>query len=180
MQKLNKYIYNSLFLNLLLIIISIIALINPYISLKIISYIIASFLIVLGMFFIIDYSTSIFFISFLPNGIWYLVLGIIIFMYPDYFMIIIPIILGLIIIMQTINNFLISLKFSNVDYKISFLSILLSVLTFILGIIIIVNPYESTLVLTKFISLFVLISCIINVIQLIIYKVNMKKVIKTI
>ena len=84
-KKLNKLLTSSIITSLLFLLIGIIIVIYPENSIKVLSTLLAIFLVVNGLYLIVIGADirNIFFIDFFPTGILSLVLGILMILYPN-------------------------------------------------------------------------------------------------
>lgn len=67
-------------------------------------------------------------------------MGIILLLYPDILVILIPIVVGMFVIVNSIVDIQLSLVLKDCGYNMWFLSIILSILTIVCGIIIMIKP----------------------------------------
>ena len=102
LKKFNKYINISIILTLLFLALGILVVCFPTTSIKVIAIIIAILLIVGGIFLISDYGISIFWVNLTAVGILSILMGIILLLYPDILVILIPIVVGMFVIVNSI------------------------------------------------------------------------------
>ena len=69
LNKLNKFLYSSIIISIIMFIIGLIFIIYPEVSFITITYILSILLIVNGIYFLIEKESSIFFSSFLTLGV---------------------------------------------------------------------------------------------------------------
>ena len=127
LKKFNKYINISIILTLLFLALGILVVCFPTTSIKVIAIIIAALLIVGGIFLISDYGISIFWVNLTAVGILSILMGIILLLYPDILVILIPIVVGMFVIVNSIVDIQISLVLKDCGYNMWFLSIILSI-----------------------------------------------------
>ena len=109
LKKFNKYINISIILTLLFLALGILVVCFPTTSIKVIAIIIAILLIVGGIFLISDYGISIFWVNLTAVGILSILMGIILLLYPDILVILIPIVVGMFVIVNSIVDIQLSL-----------------------------------------------------------------------
>ena len=108
LKKFNKYINISIILTLLFLALGILVVCFPTTSIKVIAIIIAILLIVGGVLLISDYGISIFWVNLTAVGILSILMGIILLLYPDILVILIPIVVGMFVIVNSIVDIQIS------------------------------------------------------------------------
>ena len=167
LKKFNKYINISIILTLLFLALGILVVCFPTTSIKVIAIIIAILLIVGGVLLISDYGISIFWVNLTAVGI-----------YPDILVILIPIVVGMFVIVNSIVDIQISLVLKDCGYNMWFLSIILSILTIVCGIIIMINPQSSSTALTTLFGILVMVYSVAGMTNLIIFKSNVNNIVK--
>lgn len=175
-----KYINLAMITCVLFSILGIIILLYPNSSMQFFSYTIAGTLIVTGLYLIIDKSVSFFASSFFIIGLLSILLGIIIFIYPESLAITVPIMVGICMIINSFYNIKISLVLKEINYPYWILTILMSILGVICGIIMIVNTKLGAIVLTTYLGIILIAYSISIFIDLIVFKKNVNKIIKKI
>jgi uncharacterized membrane protein HdeD (DUF308 family) len=152
--------------------------IYPDMSIKIISYLIACILIAAGITLIVSYGGSVFLTGFLSTGILAIILGIIIFIYPNSLAIIIPIVVGIWMITSSVVNMQMALSLRKAGYSNWLLAVILAIITIACGILIIINPNSGATALTEFFGIMLIIYSISDIIDIIIFKNNVNDIIK--
>ena len=180
LKKFNKYINISIILTLLFFALGILVVCFPTTSIKVIAIIIAILLIVGGIFLISDYGISIFWVNLTAVGILSILMGIILLLYPDILVILIPIVVGMFVIVNSIVDIQLSLVLKDCGYNMWFLSIILSILTIVCGIIIMINPQSSSTALTTIFGILVMVYSVAGMTNLIIFKSNVNDLVKKI
>ena len=172
----------NLFLSLLFVIIGLFLFIKPDTTVSIISYTIGLILIVNGLIEVYRYikENDIYNIfSFrLSYGVLLIIAGIFMFIKPNLLSSLFPIILGVWIIINSINKFQYSLilkKSNNKDYL---YTILISILSFIWGIILLCNPFKSALVITQTIGIFIIIYAVLDIMENLLIRKNITDIIE--
>src|SRR5574344_2164161 len=172
LKKINNYINVGLLMSILFVILGVILVINPEMSLKTISIVIASLLIVNGITlftFDIKYGNLLFESNFLLS-ILSIILGIILIRYPNILNTIIPILVGMWVICNGLFEFKLSLMISDSAY--SLLSLTLSFISIMCGVILIINPISSAITITSLVGIVLIVYSISNFIDMVIFKIN--------
>ena len=179
-KKLNKLLTSSIITSLLFLLIGIIIVIYPENSIKVLSTLLAIFLVVNGLYLIVIGADirNIFFIDFFPTGILSLVLGILMILYPNTLSIIITISLGIWFIWISIFKLRLSISLKNIDEPVWILTIITSILSIICGLILIFNPISSSIAITMFTGAIIIIYAISDLIDMIVFKKNVNKIVK--
>lgn len=174
-KKLKKYNYESIIMSIITALLGIIIILFSKNILNIVCYLIGGVLIVNGLFKIYYYlkyegKYGIFNYD-LSFGILAIILGIIFIIFKSELQSIFRIIIGLIIIYEGILNISLANKIYFVNKKAGIISLLLSVLTILCGILIII--IKGIVVAT--IGYILIGFALINIIESIIFKKNLKK-----
>ena len=82
-KKINKFIYSSIVISILMFIMGLIFIVYPDISFTTVTYILSVLLIINGIYFIATKEESIFFSSFLTIGVIDILLGLVMILNPD-------------------------------------------------------------------------------------------------
>ncbi len=175
-----KYINLAMVTCVLFLILGIIILVFPNFSMKFFSYSIACTLIIVGAYLLIDKSTSLFASSFFVTGLLSMLLGIVIFIYPESLSVIVPIMVGIWMIINAFYSVRISLILKSIDYSYWVLTILMSILGIICGIIMIINTKLGATVLTTYLGILLIAYSISVFIDLVVFKKNVKDIVKKI
>jgi uncharacterized membrane protein HdeD (DUF308 family) len=178
LKKFSKFMWLSIGACALFMLIGILLLVFPDISLKIISYLIAFGLIIIGIILVVDYSGSLFLVSFLPTGILSKLLGIIVLIYPQSVTILVPIVIGIWMVINSVLGMQMAMSLKQVGYKNWLLAVILAAITIICGFLIIVNPSSGAVALTEFCGIMLIIYSICDVIDLFIFKNNINDIAK--
>ena len=104
LEKFNKFLNSSIVLSVLMFILGLIFMIYPSVSFSVVTYIIAIFLILNGLYFIIEKDNSIFFSGFLTLGVLELLMGIIMLINPDIVKTLFPIVVGISMVVKSALN----------------------------------------------------------------------------
>lgn len=168
LKKFNKFVWVSLLICIMFIVAGVLLAFFPEVSLTVISYIIAGTLILSGTLLILDHQGTLLQMSFLPTGILAVLLGLVIFLYPNSVSIIIPIVVGIWIIINSIVNVQLSYGLKKSGYSYWYLSLLLSASLIVCGIIIIFNPQITSMAFTTLLGLLMIgysLSCLVNILM---------------
>lgn len=178
LNRLNKFLYSSIIISVLMLVIGMIFIIFPEVSFKTITYILAIILIVNGIYFIFEKEASLFFSSFLTLGIIEILLGAVMLLNPDIMKTLFPIVAGIVMVTKSTLDLRMSLLLKKYEYD-TWLSIFIcSLIAIISGIIIIINPSIGTMALTVSLGILITINSISSIIDTIIFKKNIKEIAK--
>lgn len=175
----SKYLNLSIVISTISILFGLVLVIWPNISLDIVAYIIACFLIVYGTYNFIESFTINPLICLLQmtTSILSIMMGIIVFLNPDVFEKIIPIILGITFIINGFFKTRISFVIKNVDSSWYF-TLIASILMIICGFLLILNPKISALMLTTMIGTLLIIYSVSGIVDIIVFKKKIKDITK--
>ena len=180
-KKFDKLMNISLVTSIIFIIIGITLIFFTKISLEIIAYLISIILILNGVFNMIDdykqFKIFYFFDGF-TSGLLSIILGIIILTNPNYFAILIPMIVGLWFIISSTFKLRMSLALKDTNNASWMITYILSLLTIISGLCLIFNPEVGALTLTRVVGLLSIIYSVCDIIDVIIFKKNIKAITK--
>lgn len=178
LNRLNKFLYSSIIISIIMFIIWLIFIIYPEVSFIAITYILSILLIVNGIYFLIEKESSIFFSSFLALGVIELLLGIIMLINPDIVKTLFPIVAGITMITKSTLDLRLSILLyrNNINSWISLF--ICSIISIICGLIIIINPSIGTIALTTSLGILITVYSISNIIDTIIFKKNIKEITK--
>lgn len=180
--KLNKYINSSIVISALLMLLGIGIFIYPTMSLKVFSYSIAIIISLFGLFLIIEdirYNVGMLF-DFSLLGIMFFLLGLILLKYPNALTSLIPIFLGIWFIVSGFVKGRWTYYLSNYKLSISILSFIMSILSIVCGIIFIFNPLDGANYIASFVGILLIIYSISDIVDMIIFKINVNKIYKNI
>ncbi len=181
LKKLNTFINYSILISILLTILGIVMIIFPKTSLNTFAIILAIFLIIGGIYLIIldiRMHENLIPVDTLFQGILSIIVGILMFIYPDTLSIIIPIALGTWFILSSIVKLRISLPLRYIDSSLVTITIILSILSIICGIVLIINPTITSITITLLAGITLVIYSISDIIDMIIFKKNIKEIVK--
>ncbi len=178
LSRLNKFLNSSIVISVLMFVIGMIFIIFPDVSFTTITYILAVILIVNGIYFIIEKEASMFFSSFLTLGIVELLFGIIMLLNPDIVKTLFPIVIGVIMVTKATLDLRISLLLKKYEYDTWFSIFICALIAIISGIIIIIYPSIGTMALTVYLGILITINSVSSIIDVIIFKKNIKEISK--
>ena len=180
--KLNKYINSSIVISALLMLFGIGIFIYPTMSLKVFSYSIAIIISLFGLFLIIEdirYNVGMLF-DFSLLGIMFFLLGLILLKYPNALTSLIPIFLGIWFIVSGFVKGRWTYYLSDYKLSIRILSFIMSILSIVCGIIFIFNPLDGANYIASFVGILLIIYSISDIVDMIIFKINVNKIYKNI
>ena len=179
--KFKKLMIISFITSILFLGIGITLLFFTKLSLDILSYVMATVLILNGACNVIDdykqFKLFFFFDGF-TSGLISVILGIIVLSNPNYFTILIPIIIGIWFIINSTFKLRMSLALRDSNNKNWVSAYLLSILTIVSGLCLIFNPQFGALTLTKIIGSITIIYSICDIFGSIIFIKNIKSIAK--
>lgn len=180
-KKINKYINVSIVTSILFVLLGIIILLFPKTTLNIFSYATAIILIMTGIYLLIlDFRTrnNLFYMELSFFGILLLVLGFIIIVHPSAFTVLIPLVLGIWFITSSVLKFRFSIFLRRDNFGLWVLTLLITILSIVCGVIFILNPTFTSEIITSYFGLIMIIYSIADVVDMIIFKINIKKISK--
>lgn len=179
LKKLKKLFYMMISFSLLTLIAGILLVWFPNVSLKVISYIIASVILIFGIILVTDYKSRIFYTEFITIGVLFLILGSILLLHNNIIQILIPIIVGTYIIVNELFNMQIALKLMKYSNSMIW-AFILSLLAFVCGVLMIVYPSDSAIALTLYMGIVLIIYSISVLTNMIIFKKHVNDIKKII
>ena len=147
----------SIISGIILIICGLFLTIFPSFSIIAISRVIGALIILSGIVKIIGYfSNDLYSLAFqfgLALGIFSIILGTVLIIYPKWLASVLPIIIGLVILINSLFTFQTSMDSKKFGLDYWWVSLILSILTSVLGITIIFNPFSSAAVMMAIIGI---------------------------
>ena len=182
MIKIFQRTINSIIISsILACIVGIIMITFPGISIETIGIIAASYIIVHGVALIyLDFSSSNYFVPFdgLFVGVLSIIMGTVLIFRPGIVSLIFTIVIGVWMILSSINLVKIAMKLCKTQAP--WISILiLGILELIAGVVTVFNPFEATLSITLFAGIMLIVHSIINKVDMILIKKDVKDSTKT-
>lgn len=152
--------------------------IHPEISLNIIAYSISLIFIILGVYLLLLDKKNIFLIDTLLTGILMIVLGVIIMIYPKSFSLLIPIVLGIWVITDSIFKIRLSISLKEVKDTPWILLFILSIISLVCGIIFIIHPLASSSIITSIFGALIIIYSVSDIIDMLMFKKYLNDIFK--
>lgn len=172
LKKFNSFMNLSIITSLLCIIIGIFFIAYPKGSIRTISYLVASVMIIFGIIMIARFNDRLFFIDLMTVGILLVVLGIIILLNPNLLETIIPICIGIYIVVNATIKVRLSLTLKKYEYRNWLLPFVFSLLSLLCGIIMIIRPEIGIESITMLVGILIIIYAVSDIIDLIVFKKN--------
>lgn len=171
-ERFNETINSIIISSVLVFIIGLIMVLFPAISIETFGVIISTYIIMHGIILIyLDIKATKYYIpfdGFFP-GILSILMGIFLLCKPNLLLVVFTIIIGMWMILSSINHIKVAIKLSHT--KLPWLQILiLGILDLIAGIVMIFNPFEATISLTLFAGVMIMMHSTITIFDLIIIK----------
>lgn len=179
MEKVLKNFYKSTVItSILLFIFGLLLIFKSEIALFTISYVVGTVLIAIGIMGFIEYFTyktslASFYIIY---GVISIILGVVIILKPDIIANMIPIVIGLGIIINSVIKLRYSLDLKQYGSDKWFLVMIAAIISTFCGVIITFNPFAGAVIITKMIGVFICVYSIIDIISM----RNLKKDVKDI
>ena len=173
----NRITNTALLTSILAIIIGLVFIVYPDMTLETLGIVGAIYLIVNGIAMIVlELKLSKVYVPFesMINGVLSIILGIVLFAYPNSASILLTIAFGIWIIVSSINNIKIALFLRKIESFPTALMILFSILEIILGVLVIVNPFEASITLTLYLGIVLIVNSVFNIVDVLILKKNIK------
>ena len=112
-ERINKFLYSSIIISILLFVLGMIFMIFPEVSFETITYILSVVLIINGIYFIVEKESSFFFSGFLTLGIIQILIGVVLILNPVLMKTLFPIFVGIVMVTKSALDFRISLNCFN-------------------------------------------------------------------
>lgn len=180
-KKFSKLMTISMITSIVLIIMGLGLIFYTKLSLELIGYIFAVILVINGVLNIMDdykqFKVFYFFDGF-TSGLLSIIFGIIIISNQSSMSVILPIFLGLWIILSSTFKLRMSLALKDKRDNNWIITYILSILTIAIGLCLIFNPMIASLTLTRIIGGFIIIYAISDIVDVIIFKKNIKVIAK--
>ena len=176
LSKINKFLYSSIALSILMFVIGIIFIIEPEASFNTITYILAIVLIINGIYFLFEKETSIFFTGFITFGVVEILLGVVMFLNPDIVKTLFPIVTGIIMISKSAIDLRFSFLLNKNGYRNWLGLAICAVISIACGLIIIFYPSIGTVALTTYLGILITVYSVSNIIDTIMFKKNINEI----
>lgn len=179
--KLKKIINSSIAISCLLIILGIVLILFPKTSLSVLAYIISALLIINGIYLIvleIRLRSKWIPIDTMLAGILSILFGSIMLIYPEMLRILVPVALGTWFILTSIFKIRLACTLKNIEGAPWILTLIMAILAIICGFILIIDPIRSSITLTLFAGIMMIIYSISDIIDMIVFKKHLNKLVK--
>lgn len=177
-EYLKKYGTHSLVISLCLIVLSIFLIFKPVVAMNILMIIFGLIISIDGLVHFISYFTSpkeFRAFSFeLAQGVFEIITGIVFITHPNWLISILPFVVGIWIILESIIKFQLSINMKDIPESNWVIMLILSIITIALGILIIANPIETAAITVSLCGACLLISESLNVIECIYIMMKLK------
>ena len=178
-KKINKFVDLSIIASIIFTIIGLCLIIFPDVSLNIMSYVIGGLFLIFGIYlFTINYN-SLILTDMIFFGVMMVLLGVILIVYPELIEQLIPIVLGIWFITDSIVKIRISLSLKDYDDTPWVLTLVLSIISMLCGVVFILHPLASSEVITTFIGALIMIYALSDIIDMFMFKKHINDVIKS-
>lgn len=178
LKKLNNFIVSSIVVSVLFILIGLGMIVFPEISLDVIAYTLATIFVVLGVYLFILDNKAAYLLDTMLIGVLLIIMGILLFIYPKSFSLLIPIVLGIWIITDSLFKIRISVSLREYEDVPWVLSLILAIISLVCGIMFIVNPLASSTVITAAFGSLIIIYAISDIVDMIMFKRYISKIVK--
>lgn len=178
-KKINKFVDLSIIASIIFTIIGLCLIIFPDVSLNIMSYVIGGLFLIFGIYlFTINYN-SLILTDMIFFGVMMVLLGVILIVYPKLIAQLIPIVLGIWFITDSIVKIRISLSLKDYDDTPWVLTLILSIISMLCGVVFILHPLASSEVITTFIGALIMIYALSDIIDMFMFKKHINDVVKS-
>lgn len=176
LKKINNFINSSILVSVLFILLGLGMILFPNISLTVVAYSIAIMFIVLGIYFcVIDYR---FFLDTLVVGILTLVLGVLLLVNPSWLSNLIPMVMGVWFIVDSILKIRISLTCKEYDDVPWVMLLILSIISLICGILFILHPLITSNIVMTLLGVIIVVYAISDIADMIVAKKYINEIAK--
>lgn len=176
LKKFNNFVNLSIATTVFCAITGVVLIAFPEVSLKVISYVLAGILILGGVISLIKYNGTFAVVDFLSIGVLMIILGLIILLNPNILTIIVPIIIGIWVVFNSVFKLKISFILKDCKYNNWVLALSLALLSMLCGIVLIVNPEIGAITFTTFIGILLIVYSLSDMVDLIIFKKNVNMI----
>lgn len=180
-ERLKKMFWISIGSSILFILLGIFLFMKPETTIASISYILAVILFLVGIFAIVDFFRSKDEKKFVQMDLVYgavsILAGLLLLLHPVALATFIPIILGIWIVISSASKIQYSMLLKASNRKAWLVTLIISLLMMLFGAIIVFNPFAGALVLTQLIGIFMMTYAIVELVQVIVIRKNMKTLI---
>ena len=179
LKKLNNFIVSSIVVSVLFILIGLGMIVFPEISLDVIAYTLATIFVVLGVYLFILDNKAAYLLDTMLIGVLLIIMGILLFIYPKSFSLLIPIVLGIWIIADSLFKIRLSISLKDYDDIPWVLLLILSIVSLICGIIFIIHPLASSSIITMLFGSLIIVYAVSDIVDMVMFKKYVDKIVKT-
>lgn len=181
LEKVNNYIYASITISLIFIMLGIMCVVKPDISFDIISIVLTIIFILNAiLLLIVDFTSKSIFMNNFVYGVLSLIIGIILLIHPNALKTILPFIVGIWFVISALLNIKFSFYLKNETTGYMLLTIIMAIVSIMCGFILIIKPLESLDVLTMTLGITLIIHSLSNIIDMLVIKKYINKIVKNI
>ena len=182
MEKKLKSIFNlSIIFSVLLAVLGVVMIIHPNVTLNTMCKILAVYVIIRGICKVFmhfkESDTYLLYDPLIP-GIVSIIMGLILFTHPNYIETLVGILVGIFIVIESINDINISWKLRKTEAP-WLITLILGVISLIAGIVLLANPSDSADMVMIWSGIIILINSITSCIDKLIFKKYVKEIKKT-
>ena len=178
LKKLNKLLYETIGLSIVMFIIGLMFTIKPETSFEMVTCFLAVVLIIGGLYFLFERETSIFFSGFVTLGVLEILLGIVMLLNPDIVKSLFPIVTGIVMITKSFLDFRICILLIESGYKEGIYPLICSIISILCGLFIVFYPHLGAMAITIYFGITLMLYAISNIINTIIFKKNLNSIVK--
>lgn len=179
-ERFNETINSIIITSIITLIVGLIMIFLPKVSIDTLGIVAAVCIIAHGIVLVyIDIKASKYYVPFdgLFSGIISIFLGVLLLCKPSILPVIFTIVLGIWVILMSINYIKIAIKMRST--KLPWVEVLLlGILDLVAGLILIINPFEATISLVLFAGIMLIIHSVINIIDVLLLKKDVKEISK--
>lgn len=182
LQGFRKIFHFSILTSILFIFLGICLFIYPDTVISMISYVLGGIILISGVVFLIRYFTN-------PNkvnmfgfdliyGVFSIVFGIIMVANPTALATVIPFVLGIWVVINSIVKMRYSFLLKSYQHTVWVSTFVISLVTLLWGLILLFNPFEGAMVITQVIGLFIIVYAVLDIVEVILLKKDIDSVVK--
>ena len=169
-------------LSIVAFLIGLIMVVAPDLSLATIGIIVGTYILIHGIVILaLDSNSYTYYVPFdgTMSGVLFILLGILLIFVPNLLSIALTIALGVWIVLSSVNVIKIAVTFRK-ELSNWIVVLLFGILDLIVGIIILFNPFTSSLSVTVIAGIVIMVHSVINIIDMIVIKKNVKSIVESI
>ncbi len=176
-KKYDSFITIALISTAVMLLLGMLLVVFPEVLVDNFSYFVGIIL-VIGGFGLVFKKSRFLFIDYISLGILLVILGTIILIYPEMLVTLIPIILGIWLILNSIFRIRMSLLLKNLGNSSWIFTIIFATITIICGILMILNPTDGALFLTTFLGVDLIVYALFDLSNLMIFRSYVDDIVK--